>query len=53
MTPADRTRASARPIARATAVIRAEAETSLRDSMVYGLGAALAVLIAGLSLAAL
>lgn len=43
----------ARPLARARAAIRQEIGANLRDSMVFGLGGAFAVLLAGLSLAAL
>jgi hypothetical protein len=53
MKPRVHTQARPRPLARARAMIRTEIGSNLRDSMVYGRGAAFAVLVAGLGLAAL
>lgn len=53
MKPHYHPRPAARPIARAKALIRQEIGFDMRDSLVFGLGGAFAVLIAGLSLAAL
>jgi hypothetical protein len=41
-----------RTLARARSLIRTELGTSLRDSVVYGLGAGFAILIGGLLIAA-
>lgn len=53
MKPQFHSQARARPLARARAMVGAEIGSNLRDSMVYGLGAACAVLVAGVGLAAL
>jgi hypothetical protein len=53
MKPAPEPPPRARPLARARALIRTEIGVNLHDSLLYGIGGAFAVLIAGVSLAAL